>query len=362
MASPNGKERNRQNLPVSHNSRLAAISFSSAVLLWFQSTHPIRVVDAFRASPPASRTHRQISASLRLHGISEWRGRFSLNDGDALPLLLLPFAPSQILLPGQSTTFKFRHGKYMDLIDESLTSYESVLGMSILGEDGPLPYAVVCEVLGDELEVNAGYRGFSSMEVGIRAVGRARRAIIANEGEGSTKGHGDPSFRGRTTISDDIHLGRFMEWHDVAMADDEFEIASEYSRSIEGLLKSRARRRSDSQTMNESHELFARAYEATLEHSTTNPHPTTTGYSDSQRKLQAHLMAFSWASLASCDGLASPSIITQALATKDTVERLRLGLAMMLNSQVPREDNNAGEAKNHYSDNLGGDGRENSFQ
>ena len=67
----------------------------------------------------------------------------------------------------------------MDIIDESLTSYELVLGMSILDEDGHLPYAVICDVLEDELVVNAEYRGFSSTEVGIRAVGRARRTDIA---------------------------------------------------------------------------------------------------------------------------------------------------------------------------------------
>ena len=379
--------------PVSRNSnRFAAVISSAVLLLWSRSAHPIRVVDALHASRAFRRRRLAAAsgsfASLRLHGISEWRGKFSgstfansdrktpttssrlTDDGDALPLLLLPFAPSQILLPGQSTTLKFRHGKYMDLIDESMTSYESVLGMSMLGEDGPLPHAVVCEVLGDELEVNAGYRGFSSMEVGIRAVGRARRAAVG------TRGHvvGDPAFRGRTTISDDIHLGEFVEWHDAAMADDELEMGTEYSRRIEGLLNSGARKRSDyTGTISGSREphdekaqrrrmLFGRAYEANLEHSAASPHPATTGYSDGRRRLQAHLMAFSWASLAACDDLASSSIITLALATNDTVERLRLGLAAMLDSQIPREENNAGEVKNYLSTNEGVDSGENSFQ
>ena len=375
MSSSIGSTRERQYRPVSHNSNRFAVIISSAVLLlWSRSAHPIRVVDALRASR-ATRRRRVAAASetfaslIRLHGVSEWREKFSgstsansdrmapptttttpsrrTGDGDALPLLLLPFAPSQILIPGQSTTLRFRHGRYMDLIDESMTSYESVLGMSVLGEDGPLPHAVLCEVLGDELEVNAGYRGFSSMEVGIRAVGRARRAAVG--GEGSKGGHvGDPAFRGRTTISDDIHLGRFVEWHDAAMTGDDLEMASEYSRSIE---KARRRRM-----------LFDGAYEANLEHSAASPHPATTGYSDGRRRLQAHLMAISWASLAACDDLASSSIITLALATNDTVERLRLGLAAMLDSQIPREENNAGEVKNYLSTNEGVDSGENSFQ
>ena len=388
----------RQYRPVSHNSnRFAAILSSAVLLLWSRSAHPIRVVDALHASR-ATRRRRVAAASgtfaslIRLHGISEWREKFSGSTsanydrmaptttpsrrtgdriGDALPLLLLPFAPSQILLPGQSTTLRFRHGRYMDLIDESMTSYESVLGMSVLGEDGPLPHAVVCEVLGDELEVNAGYRGFSSMEVGIRAVGRARRAAVGEEG---SKGGqvGDPAFRGRSTISDDIHLGRFVEWHDAAMADDDLEMASEYSRSIEGVLNSGARQRSDYPGAiggsREPHDekarrrrmLFERAYDANMEHSAASPHPATTGYSDGRRRLQAHLMAISWASLAACDDLASPSIITRALVTDDTVERLRLGLAAMLDSQLPREENNAGEVKNYHSNNEGDE--ENSFQ
>ena len=397
MSSSIGSTRERQYRPVSHNSNRFAVIISSAVLLlWSRSAHPIRVVDALRASR-ATRRRRVAAASgtfaslIRLHGVSEWREKFSgstansdrmapptttttpsrrTGDGDALPLLLLPFAPSQILIPGQSTTLRFRHGRYMDLIDESMTSYESVLGMTVLGEDGPLPHAVLCEVLGDELEVNAGYRGFSSMEVGIRAVGRARRAAVG------TRGHvvGDPAFRGRTTISDDIHLGEFVEWHDAAMADDELEMGTEYSRRIEGLLNSGARKRSDyTGTISGSREphdekaqrrrmLFGRAYEANLEHSAASPHPATTGYSDGRRRLQAHLMAISWASLAACDDLASPSIITRALVTDDTVERLRLGLAAMLDSRIPREENNAGEVKNYHSNNEGDDSGENSFQ
>lgn len=402
MSSSIGSTRERQYRPVSHNSNRFAVIISSAVLLlWSRSAHPIRVVDALRASR-ATRRRRVAAASgtfaslIRLHGVSEWREKFSgstsansdrmapptttttpsrrTGDGDALPLLLLPFAPSQILIPGQSTTLRFRHGRYMDLIDESMTSYESVLGISVLGEDGPLPHAVLCEVLGDELEVNAGYRGFSSMEVGIRAVGRARRAAVG--GEGSKGGHvGDPAFRGRTTISDDIHLGRFVEWHDAAMTGDDLEMASEYSRSIEGILNSGARQQSDypgtiGGSPREPHDekarrrrmLFDGAYEANLEHSAASPHPATTGYSDGRRRLQAHLMAISWASLAACDDLASPSIITRALVTDDTVERLRLGLAAMLDSRIPREENNAGEVKNYHSNNEGDDSGENSFQ
>lgn len=48
-------------------------------------------------------------------------------------------------------------------------------------------------------------------------------------------------------MSDDIHIGRFVEYHDAAIiSGDEIEMASYYSRSIEGLVRSGARGRYDS--------------------------------------------------------------------------------------------------------------------
>lgn len=313
------------------------------------------VVDAFHAISRQPPTRRSTS----LYGILEWRNEFSLSqrisisnnnnntevfgDDGTLPLLLLPFAPSQILLPGQTTTMKFKHGKYMDIIDESMTSYHSVLGLSLVGDDGPLPYAVICEVLGDDLEVNMGYRGFSSMKVGIRAVGRAKRCSFAFNERKIIKGN--DYFRGRTTISDDIHLGRFIEWRDDVITNDEFEVASEYSATIEELF---SRIPNDD---NSRHRLmhFTEAYQSMLEHLTASqPNPNTMGYSESEHQNHMHFMAFSWASIAAC-GDPSASIITQALATTNTVERLRLGLTMIMDSQIPR-------------DKVGGDIREDSFQ
>ena len=112
----------------------------------------------------------------KLYGISEWREKFSTSlstkddvNNITLPLLLLPFTPSEIILPGQSTTLEFRHGKYIDIIDEAITSYESVVGLSILGDDGLLPYVVICELIEEEFVMKMGYRGFSSCQVGVRS-------------------------------------------------------------------------------------------------------------------------------------------------------------------------------------------------
>lgn len=74
-----------------------------------------------------------------------------------LPLLLLPSKPTQILLPGQTfQTIQFRQGKYiLYIIDEALTSYESVVGLSILDDDGLLPYIILCEINEESFIMNS---------------------------------------------------------------------------------------------------------------------------------------------------------------------------------------------------------------
>jgi len=348
---------------------------------WFQLIH-FNFANAFYASQ-SRRTisrHREASSSHhRLYGISEWRAKFSpfhtnssqSSTDSVLPLLLLPFKPNQILLPGQSTTLQFRHGKYMDMIDESLTSYESVVGMSILDEDGLLAHVVVCEVLEEELEINMGYRGFGGMEVGVRAVGRAKRIPEERQTERRSSGD-DTSFRGRTAL-DDIHLGQIVEWQDDALNGDEFEVASEYLDNIEGLLMLSQQFNGTNYSppelgdkLQRQQTLFTSAYETALEQlSSANPENI-----DSQQQQQhAQLMASSWATFAAVEGsdARSSSIITRALATKDTVERLHLGLAMILESQTSNQSD-AIETSTKIKGKLGHPGdspfnnQENSFQ
>ena len=58
--------------------------------------------------------------------------------------------------------------------------------------------------------------------------------------------------------------------------------------------------------------------------------------SKQQQQHHSNLSAASWGAL----DIRSSSIITQAIETRSVVERLRLGLAMILDSQMPpgRED------------------------
>ena len=217
----------------------------------------------------------------------------------------------------------------MDMIDESITSYESVVGMSILDEDGLLPYVVLCEILEDELEVNMGYRGFSSMEVGVRAVGRAKR--IMNEEESaniqSLGRNKDAVYRGRTAL-DDIHLGKFVEWKDDTLDRDGADAAFGYLENVETLL------------MPSQQSTYATVYDSALQQLTND--------NQQQRQFEAS----SWATLASVENRDdSSSIITQALETTDTVERLRLGLAMILDNQIPESDSESIEfAKSSVDD------------
>ena len=180
-----------------------------------------------------------------------------------------------------------------------------------------------------------GYRGFGGMEVGVRAVGRAQR--IPNEKD-PKRGvlAGNVSFRGRTAL-DDIHLGHCMEVQDDVLDGDGFDKASEYLGNIESVLmlshqfdrtSDNAHLQIDARKQNQQM-LFTKAYQTSLENVAAN--------SKSQQQQHAQLMAASWATFAAAEGSSarSSSIILQALATKDTVERLRLGLTTILESQMP---------------------------
>ena len=333
----------------------------------------------------------------KLYGISEWREKFNPSitaeskddvNNTTLPLLLLPFTPSEIILPGQSTTLEFRHGKYIDIIDEAITSYESVVGLSILGDDGLLPYVVLCEVIEEEFVMKMGYRGFSSIQVGVRAVGRAIRqtANISGENKGeeeegakfvirddtSGKNIAFPRGRMKNTAQDDIHLGQFIEWDDDLMDSDELDIAYEYLDSIQGTLGLSSTASLQKQQCTDTpelddriqrqQELYTKAYEIILEQSNNHTSPTLARYSNKQQQEQhSKLLAASWGALVSVieeSDARSSSVITQVLETRNVVERLRLGLAMMLDSQMPGHDIVAGGPKASSS----GDIQENAFQ
>lgn len=201
----------------------------------------------------------------------------------------------------------------MDMIDESLTLYESVVGMSVLDQDGVLPVVVVCEVIEEEVDVKSGYRGFSSMEVGLRAVGRMWRWDEAQGGRDISK-KTDRVFHGRKVL-DDIQIGQFMEYEDDELTDSEVDKCLDYLTRIESVLRLPSQFLTMPTICEESN------CEQVL-------------YADAFKYLALQMgdvAAASWAVFALLgDDIKISSIIIQALCTANTTERLRLGLAAVL--------------------------------
>lgn len=237
----------------------------------------------------------------------------------------------------------------MDMIDDSITFYESVVGLSVLDEDGLLPVVVVCEVLEEELVINPGFRGVVSMEVGLKAVGRARRCCYPTErsdGEGST----GRSTCGRTAL-DDIHLGTFVEWHDDEMDETSFKSSNDHVRSIELLLSPSGKDNAKNfnaagSPMRRRESRYFEAYHNMLD-CVTSLDNSMLPESEINRRRNEEFVAASWAVFASVDsGSISPASVTEALLTQDTAERLRLGMMLLLESaaEVSQRDVYCGAA------------------
>lgn len=264
-------------------------------------------------------TPRRGISDTHLLGVPEWKAKFSASSSSGqssdgtLPLLLFPFEPTQIPLPGQYTKLTFRHGKYMDMIDESLTNYESVVGMSLVHQDELLPIVVVCEIIGEELDIKSGYRGFSSMEVGLRAVGRMQWDDFREIPEISNTSY---AFHGRKPLTD-VQIGHFNDYQDDKLKGYEIQTCLGYLKNIESSLdlpQDFLTSPSDYEVLNEQQQLYADAY---------------TFLSTKKRDIAAA----SWAVFTLlCDESKIPSSIIKAISTTNTAERLRLGLAAILES------------------------------
>ena len=236
--------------------------------------------------------------------MDEWRTR---HGGEvAAPLVLLPFEPSQVILPGQVTTLEFKHGKFMDLIYDAIETRDSVIGLSILSDDGLLPVCVLAEVIEDELDMKMGYRGFSSMSVGIRAVGRAYQVKEVP---------GSDNLRARTA-QEAIHIGQFVEYEDGDLTDEQMregrEILDEVSLSIP--------HNSDSYNAT-----YHRSYDI-LKGNTL----TKASVDDEQLALQA----WSWTVISSIihseRRTLPPSVIGEAIETRSTLNRLKIAKILFL--------------------------------
>ena len=86
-----------------------------------------------------------------------------------------------------------------------------------------------------------GYRGFSAMEVGIRAVGRVRRCDVNsnNNNSGSAASSRSTAIDDdlRTTALDDIHQGKVVDWFDDPLDEEQKIVANEYTENIVSILR-----------------------------------------------------------------------------------------------------------------------------
>lgn len=225
------------------------------------------------------------------------------------PLVLLPFEPSQIILPGQVTTLAFRQGRYMDLIYDATENRDSVIGLTILSDDGLLPVCILAEVLEDELDMKMGYRGFSSMSVGIKAIGRAYQVKEVSGSDGLLRAK---------TAQEAIHLGQFVEYEDGDLTDDQMrkgrEILDEVSLSIP------------------HSDVYNSTYRRVYNFLKDNAQMKSSAVDDELLSLQAN----SWTVISAIMDIDSerrtlpPSVIAEAIETTSTLNRLRIAKVLFL--------------------------------
>jgi len=116
----------------------------------------------------SSRRARTISFPL-LYGLPEWRQQATI--GDNRPILLLPFRANEAILRGQSTEIVLKDGRFFDLFQDTIDEHESILGMALMGDDRILDEIVLCQI--HDFKVDAGFRGRITINVTLKAVGRA---------------------------------------------------------------------------------------------------------------------------------------------------------------------------------------------
>ena len=262
------------------------------------------------SSSSKSRHHYQRSSTsqTRLLGLSEWRqGR--IGPASQAPLLLLPFAATDLLPIGQSTTIVLKEGRYYDLFQDCIDDHDSVMGMAIMGDDGLWETVALCEI--SDFDVDAGYRGKVTVSVTLRAVGRARLVELVQ--------------------MKPVMMGLCLEMVDDGVGnDDEWAIAAE---ELLGTIDSTV----------QSIGLESR-YGDALELAQRTLVEGSVAMMEDLRDDQAMLLrvtAASWAVFGVCTPAAAPSgmitaCLREAMAATSAVERLKLGRKALLEMMMYR--------------------------
>lgn len=251
------------------------------------------------------------SSNTRLFGLSERRQKFAADNSappQPQPLLLLPFATSDILPIGQSTTIVLKEGRYYDLFQDCIDDYESIMGMAIMGDDGLCDTLMLCNI--SDFDVDAGYRGKVTVSVTLRAVGRAALVELVQ--------------------MKPIMMGMCLEVVDELQSVDEWTSAKELLGDIESTL----------QTLGlepQYKDAFDLAQRALIEDGTME-----NGMIKIANPARLQMAAASWAVFGACMPSSSSDMISsclqEAMATTSPLVRLKLGRKALLEMMYQGSD------------------------
>jgi hypothetical protein len=249
--------------------------------------------------------------------MSEWREKVaSTNDTHELgaPILLLPFAAKEALVPGQSTSIILKEGRFYDLFQDCIDDYESIVGMVLMGDDGLLREMPLCEI--HDFDVQAGFRGKVTVSVTLLAVARAQIVEV--------------------TAMKPIMTGVCTELSDEDVSN--VALANEFVDDIESIIKDMNRI--------EGGVSLKQRYENALELAfTSGDRETTDGSVATDERSISELTAASWAVFTL---LSDKSFLHKAIAATSVTDRLKIGLKALLDakyetSAIPNErDNDVG--------------------
>ena len=223
-------------------------------------------------------------------GLPQWREQFENAGVEDREILMLPFRANEGLVPGQMISIVLKEGRFFDLLQDCMDQHCSILGMALMGDDNVLDTAVLCEII--DYNVDAGFRGKVTIQVTMRAVGRATVKEITQM---------KPVF---------VAMGH-------ELVDDDHSSSSSSPSSSEGLL----------QDIRSAVQALGR--QAEFEEACQSVRDAATGLVDDDDGAcdDDELDVTSWAVFAiSLD----KSQVAEALASTNAVERLRLGLKVLL--------------------------------
>jgi len=267
---------------------------------------------SFILQPPRQYSNRDSV----LHGLLEWRDQQLIHSESSLedtkPLLLLPFHANEALVQGQYKEIVLKHGRFFDLFQDSIDDHESIIGMVLMGEDGMLNEMPLCEI--HDFEVHAGFKGKITVDVTLRAVGRAR----INE----------------LTQMKPVMMGMCSE-----LADDEEIVSHEamvFANEIVDSIEHIVRDLSQGENYRHLQIAYEDGYHRALQvhHLSLGTAKTTetkfSGRYDKLKRPADDLVAASWAVFAA---VSDKSSVVKALQLTNLIDRLQFGLKMILDDK-----------------------------